>query len=152
MLWTGLGLCFHQLWEKKEPQSWHSCLVTPKFQEDDVTHNLGFQRQMSSQIWSLFWFLQLSPGHLQLVSSSSSLSSVPILITDTTIHLPPGTESFMTLTNAYGGPTSRYSGVSKEQRQTKHLSSWDSYSTSRNRAFLIYSASYICFILVLFSS
>lgn len=78
MLPTLCGLCLHQVPEKKEPRS-YSCLVALKFQEDDFTHDLEIWRQIFSQIWPLFWFFQLSPGHLQLLSSSSSLSSIPHL-------------------------------------------------------------------------
>ena len=78
MLPTLCGLCLHQVPEKKGPRS-YSCLVAPKFQEDDFTHDLEIRRQIFSQIGSLFWFFQLSPAHLQLLSSSSSLSSIPHL-------------------------------------------------------------------------
>lgn len=40
---------------------------------------MGFKGKDPSQNWSLFWFIQLSPGYLQLVSSSPSLPGTPHL-------------------------------------------------------------------------
>ena len=104
MLPTLCGVCLHQVPEKKEPRS-YSCLVAPKFQEDDFTHDLEIRRQILSQIGSLFWFFQLSPGHLQLLSSSSSLSSILHL---NNWHYHPSAmrkkKSFMKLTNSMEDP------------------------------------------------
>lgn len=51
---------------------------------------MRFKGKYPSQNWSLFWFIWLSPGYLQLVSSSPSLC---ISVIGTTIHLVTGNRS-----------------------------------------------------------